>query len=71
MKKGASKASSKVFRQLRREIDMMHKATADFVGVCIDIAKAHPRGLKRIKKNVYTITGNMFKLDKLYAGLKR
>lgn len=71
MKKGAHRASSSFYRQLRREIDMMHKATADFVDVCIDIAKAHPKGLKRIKRNVDRITGNMFKLDKLYAGLRK
>ena len=71
MKKGARKSASSLLRkQVRKEIDLMHKATADFVDVCIDVARTHPKGLKRIKKNVDRITNNMFKLDRLYAGLK-
>lgn len=77
MKKGARKALRRAVKssahfglqnQIKKEIDLMHQATAEFIDVCIDIAKAHPRGLSRIKDNVERIASNMFKLDKIYAG---
>ncbi|MBI2141512.1 hypothetical protein HYU16_03755 [Candidatus Woesearchaeota archaeon] len=72
MKKGARKSGfSLLNKQIRKEIDLMHKATAEFVDVCIDVAKAHPRGFGRIKGNVERIAGNMMKLDKLYAESRR
>ena len=72
MKKGARKsASSLLGRQIRKEIDLMHRATAEFVDVCIDVAKTHPRGFGRIKGNVEKIADNMVKLDKLYAESRR
>jgi|TARA_Y100000294_G_scaffold176044_1_gene197488 hypothetical protein len=49
----------------------MHNATADFVEVCIDIAKTHPKGLKRIKKHVDNVVNNMSDLDKMYKKLVR
>lgn len=68
MKKGARKsASSLLKKQIRKEIDLMHKATAEFLDVCIDIAKTHPKGVGRIQGNVEKIADNMTKLDKLYS----
>ena len=72
MKKGARKSgSSALNKKISKEINLMHKATAEFVGVCIDIAKAHPKGLNRIKKHVVRITNNMLKLDNMYSGLRK
>ncbi len=72
MKKGAHRAgSSALNKRIKKEISLMHKATAEFVGVCIDIAKAHPKGLNRIKRHVEKITNNMLKLDNIYAGLRK
>lgn len=71
MRKGASAGSSVVGKKIKKEINLMHKATAEFVDVCIDIAKTHPKGLNRIKKHVERITNNMLKLDDIYAGLRK
>ena len=69
MKKGVRKSgSSSLKNQIRKEIDLMHKATAEFLDVCIDIAKKHPKGVDRIRGHVERIANNMTKLDKLYSG---
>lgn len=62
-------SSSKFMKEIKKEIDSMHKATAEFVGVCIDIAKMHPKGLKRIKKHVNNVVDNMVGIDKMYHKL--
>ena len=68
-KKSLSTASLK--KAIKKEINAMHNATADFVEVCINIAKTHPKGLKRIKKHVDGVVKNMFDLDKMYKKLVR
>lgn len=64
--KKSSGSSGKIMNQIKKEIDAMHKATADFVHLCIDISKTHPKGIKRIKKTVDRIIGNMFRIDKMF-----
>ena len=72
MKKKLKRDSTVSLRNaIKKEIDAMHGATADFVGVCIDIAKTHPKGLKRIKKHVDGVVKNMLDLDKMYKKLVR
>ncbi|MDP7244098.1 MAG: hypothetical protein QF568_02025 [Flavobacteriales bacterium] len=73
MKKKSRKSSSSASlkKAIKKEIDSMHNATADFVEVCIDIAKTHPKGLKRIKKHVDNVVNNMSDLDKMYKKLVR
>lgn len=58
-------SSSKIMEEIKKEINAMHKATAEFVGVCIDIAKMHPKGINRIKKHVNAIVDNISKMDKM------
>ena len=64
-------STASIKKAIKKEIDTMHGATADFVGVCIDIAKTHPKGLKRIKKHVDGVVKNMLDLDKMYKKLVR
>ena len=74
MKKRAkkpSRSSANIMNQIKKEIDAMHKATADFVDVCIDIAKTHPKGINRIKKHVEGIVNNMSKVDKIFIGARK
>ena len=72
MKKKLKRDSTVSLRNaIKKEIDAMHGATADFVGVCIDIAKTHPKGLKRIKKHVDGIVNNMLKVDKMFIQTRR
>ena len=65
-KKSKTNSSTKVMKEIKREVNAMHKATAEFVGVCIDIAKMHPKGLKRIKKHVDNVVNNMSGIEKMY-----
>ena len=72
MKKKLKRDSTASLRNaIKKEIDTMHGATADFVGVCIDIAKTHPKGLKRIKKHVDGVVKNMLKVDKMFIQTRR
>ena len=47
-KKSKRNSPASLKKAIKKEIDAMHNATADFVEVCIDVAKTHPKGLKRI-----------------------
>ena len=64
-------STASIKKAIKKEIDAMHAATVDFVGVCIDIAKTHPKGLKRIKKHVDGIVNNMLKVDKMFIQTRR
>ena len=70
-KKSKRNSPASIKKAIKKEIDAMHNATADFVEVCIDVAKTHPKGLKRIKKHVDGVVNNMLDLDKMYKKLVR
>ena len=66
IKKSKRNSPASLKKAIKKEIDAMHNATADFVEVCIDVAKTHPKGIKRIKKHVDGVVKNMLRIDKMY-----
>jgi hypothetical protein len=70
--KKKTKASSKNvhLKAMKKDIDAMHKATADFVMQCIDVAKVRPKGLKGIEKDVQRVIKRMLTIDKLFEKMR-
>ena len=60
-------AAKALYENLGDEINLMHRATAGFVNMCIDLARTSPKGVKRIGKLVSRVTNSMLKLDEIYA----